>query len=376
LANTGIIVGLASILFVLYVIALYPILLAFLARGKRVSSPPCTTFPTVSVILPVHNGAAFIRAKLDTLAHLDYPPEKLRVLVISDGSTDGTDELVRADGRAELIRVPRGGKPAALTAGIARATGEILFFTDVRQDLSPNSLRDLVAQLEDPGVGVATGELVIRGGASDGPGLYWQYEVWIRSNLSRLGVLQGATGCIYAMRREYAVAVPEHILADDVFLPLAAYFRGKRIVLDMRAKAFDYPTELGVEFRRKVRTLAGMYQIVGAYPRLLAPGSRGAWHFASHKLGRLLLPFALLALLFSSLEIPPPYGTILLAGQVVVYAAGLLGLILPRSSPVARITNPAGTFLVLMAAAFCAAFALFIPSQRLWKQTAIRTPQN
>ena len=178
------------------------------------------------------------------------------------------------------------------------------------------------------------------------------------------------------MRREYAVPLPEQTLLDDVYLPLAAFFRGKKIVLEPRAKAFDYPADLNVEFRRKVRTLAGVYQVIGAYPRLLWPGTRGWLHFTSHKLLRLLLPFALLALLISSFWLPDPFRLVLLACQAVVYGLALLDFIVPRSSPLKRLSTAASTFVVLMAAAFCATPALFVSAQRLWKQTAIRQPQT
>jgi hypothetical protein len=184
--------------------------------------------------------------------------------------------------------------------------------------------------------------------------------------------LQGATGCIYAMRREYAVPLPEQTLADDVYLPLAAYFRGQRIVLEPDARAFDYTPQLGAEFRRKVRTLAGMYQVVGAYPRLLWPGSRGWLHFVSHKMARLMLPVALLALLISSFQVPDPYRVVLLAGQGAVYGLALLDVLVPRGFPLKRLTSFARTFVVMIAAAACAAAALLVPNQRLWQPTAIR----
>ncbi len=376
----AIIVCIVSVAYLAYVILLYPLLLAFLARGRKGQCAAVSEFPTISVVLPVYNGEAFIRAKLETLFALDYPANKIQILVISDGSTDATDELVRTcgDARVELIRVTRRGKPAALNAGFARATGEVFFFTDVRQALSPNTLRDLTARLADPQVGAATGELIIRkyDTTAGGPGLYWRYEVLIRSRLSRLGVLQGATGCIYVMRREYAVKLPEHTLADDIYLPLAAFSAGKRIVFEPAAKAFDYPAPLRVEFRRKVRTLAGVYQIIAAYPRLLLPTTRGWFHFLSHKVARLLLPFALIALLIASFYLPNPFRMTLLSCQAAVYGLALLDFAMPPGFPLKRLSVPAGTFLVLMAAALCATLAPFVPVQRLWKQSEIRHSQT
>src|SRR5262249_27307012 len=154
--------------------------------------------------------------------------------VLSDGSTDRTHEEVRrfiSRANVHLIVLPRGGKAAALNAGIARATGEILFMTDVRQQLAPDSLNHLVACFADPEVGVVSGELVIREGVGQeeaSVGLYWKYEKWIRKQLTRVDSVLGATGCIYAMRRELATPLPENTLVDDMFLPLAAFFRGYR----------------------------------------------------------------------------------------------------------------------------------------------------
>ena len=145
-----------------------------------------------------------------------------------------------------------------MNTALAQAKGEILFFTDVRQQFHPDSLANLVACFADPEVGVVSGELVIRDGTGieeASVGLYWKYEKWIRKQLSRLDSIMGATGCIYAMRRELAIPLPEGTLNDDMYLPLEAFFRGYRVILDDSALAFDYPTPLASEFRRKVRTL-------------------------------------------------------------------------------------------------------------------------
>ena len=255
---------------------------------------------TVSVILPVHNGERWIRAKLESIQALDYPPELVEILVVSDGSTDTTENIVRSfrgRTRIQFLGVPKRGKAVALNTALAQAKGEILFFTDVRQQFHPDSLANLVACFADPQVGVVSGELVIRDGSGieeASVGLYWKYEKWIRKQLSRLDSIMGATGCIYAMRRELAVTLPEGTLNDDMYLPLEAFFRGYRVILDDSALAFDYPTPLASEFRRKVRTLAGVYQIVGAYPALLGPRNRMWIHFVSHKLARLVMPWAMI----------------------------------------------------------------------------------
>src|SRR6185436_6725197 len=173
----------------------------------------------------------------ESILSLDYPRDLLEVLVISDGSTDASDSIAGefVSSGVRLLRVPRGGKAAALNAGIAQARGEILFFTDVRQTLAPDSLRHLVASLADPTVGSVTGELYIVTGDRQEEadmGLYWRYEVWARKQMTRIDSIFGATGCIYAMRRELVEPIPADTLTDDAAFPLSTFFRGYRMILD------------------------------------------------------------------------------------------------------------------------------------------------
>ena len=268
-------VFLLSAVFVLYVLAGYPLLLAIRARGggRPVAKAPSQC--PVTLLLAVKDGERFIASKLRSILELDYPRDLLQVIVISDGSTDSTDRIVAefAPHGVELLRVPPGGKAAALTAGMARASGEILFFTDVRQRLAPESLRNLVACFSDPHVGVASGELIILDGQTReeaSVGLYWRYEKWMRRRLSQIDSVMGATGCIYCIRRSLAVPLPADTLLDDVYLPVAAFFRGYRVIWDDSAKAYDYPAPLDAEFRRKIRTQAGVYQLLSSYPQLRA----------------------------------------------------------------------------------------------------------
>jgi poly-beta-1,6-N-acetyl-D-glucosamine synthase len=357
--------------FILYVLFGYPALLAALAsrRPKPIHRGPIRL--TVSILLPVRNGEAWIRQKLESILRLDYPRELLEILVIPNGSTDATGAI--AEGfephGVQLVRLAEAGKAEAINEGMKRARGEILFFTDVRQELDPESLSHLVECFTDPSVGVASGELIIREGETRqeaDTGLYWRYEKWIRRRLSALDSIFGATGSIYAMRRELAVPLPPGTLLDDVHLPLAAFFRGYRLVLDERAKAFDIPASLKTEFRRKVRTQAGTYQVIRAYPGLLGPANRLWIHFVSHKFGRLLLPFALLVLAASSFGLPEPWRTTALVLQAIFYLAAALDLAVPERARIKRLTSPARTFVVLMAAALAAVSVLFRPGRALW----------
>jgi cellulose synthase/poly-beta-1,6-N-acetylglucosamine synthase-like glycosyltransferase len=323
--------------------------------------------------MAVRNGERWIREKLDCILALRYLHECLQVVVVSDGSGDGTDGIVReyAASGVELVRVPAGGKAMALNAGMERARGEILFFTDVRQHLEPDSLSRLVSCFADPSVGVVSGELVITKGHGSvketHTGLYWRYEKFIRKQLSQIDSIPGATGCIYAIRAELARPIPAGTLLDDVYLPMVAFFRGYRVIIDETARAYDAPTGLDVEFRRKVRTLAGVYQVIGQFPGLLSPWSNRMWiHFVSHKLGRLLLPFALALIFASSFGLPKPFGAVALAAQAVFYAMGAVDRWIPEPTPIKRLSSVVCTFLALMAASAWAASILLRPSKDFW----------
>jgi hypothetical protein len=367
----------ASVVFIVYVLFGYPLLLEFLSRGpgRRVRKARQDKF--VSVLLPVRNGERWIGNKLENILALDYPADLVETIVISDGSTDATAAIAEtfSGHRVRVIELPPGGKAVALTAALREARGDILFFTDVRQRLEPDSLRQLVSCFADPEVGVVSGELVIVEGDSleeANVGLYWKYEKRIRKGLSHIDSILGATGCIYAMRRELAVPVPRGTLLDDVYQPLNAFFKGYRVIMDESARAYDFPTLLGSEFRRKVRTQAGMFQIMRAYPALLGPGNRMWIHFMSHKLGRLMLPWALIAAFGSALALPDPFRILMLAPQVAFYALALVDQWVPEHTLLKRLSSPIRTFTVLMAAALCAPFALLAPSEKVWKETAVR----
>ena len=251
------------------------------------------------MILAVHNGAGFIGKKIETLFALDYPGDSIEFIIVSDGSTDRTGDIVAAtqDPRIRYVAKPKQeGKAAALNDAILLARGEVLFFTDVRQPLDSQALRHLVANLADPTVGAVTGELrLLRGdsGEQADMDLYWRYELWARSKQSRIDSLFNTTGCIYAMRRELAAPIPADTLSDDAALPLGAFFRGYRVIFDPAAIAYDYPAVAGTEFRRRLRTLAGLWQISARFPALFTSRNRMRWHFLSHKFGRLALPSGL-----------------------------------------------------------------------------------
>jgi cellulose synthase/poly-beta-1,6-N-acetylglucosamine synthase-like glycosyltransferase len=297
--------GIGFLLFVGYTYAGYPLLITAWARARpRPLRPQLGFAPSVSVCIAVHNGADFLREKVASLQALDYPAEQLEILLCSDGSSDETEsiarELAAQDPRIRLWASPvRKGKPSALNELVAAARGEVLLMTDVRQPLSRGALRALLEPLSDPGIGCVSGNLVLLGDA--GASAYWRYEKLIRSAEAQLGAMVGVSGSIYAMRREDYGELPVDVLLDDMYVPLALVQKRKRIVMSEAAQAFDRACADEQEFSRKARTLAGNFQLVHKLPWLLFPFRNPLWfQLWSHKLARLLCPFALLGLLFTA----------------------------------------------------------------------------
>jgi cellulose synthase/poly-beta-1,6-N-acetylglucosamine synthase-like glycosyltransferase len=370
-----------------YIVLGYPLLLKF-GRGRN--APPVRKDlnyqPSVSAVIAVYNGAAQVAAKLDTLLALDYPADRFEIIIVSDGSTDATARIVRAyaervgSGTGKpgivLIEAPRGGKAASLNVGIARAAGEILFFTDVRQAMDPASLRHLAANFADPTVGAVTGEMHLRRGDSGEQAdmdLYWRYEIWARTRHSEIDSLFNTTGCIYALRRSLAGPIPPDTLTDDAILPLRAFFEGYRVVFDPAAIAWDFPAVSGTEFRRRFRTLAGLCQVHARVPQLFGSRNRMRWHFLSHKFGRLALPWTLLLIFGATMSMRGSgLKAALLALEMAPLVLALLNGLVPQSFPLKRLCSPARTFLVMNAASFCAPAVFVLAAETIWKPTVTK----
>ena len=376
--TAAILLGLGTAI-ALYVMVGYPLLLAFIpGRSAPEIAKDLGFRATVSVLLAVHNGVAFIRQKLECLLALDYPRDLIQILVVSDGSDDGTDEIVQeyAGRGVKLIRVPRAGKAAALNAALAQSTGEILFFTDVRQALAPDALAQLVANFADPTIGAVTGELRIlnpdRAGEQADMELYWRYELWARRRHSRIDSIFSVTGCIYAMRRSLAEPLRPDTLTDDASFSLQAFFQGYRVVFDSSAIAQDYPTATGGEFRRKLRTLAGLWQVYLRQPKIFSRANRMRFHFLSHKFMRLVLPWAVLLIWASTLALPNSvFRQFLLVDEALLVILAAADFVVPRGFPLKRISSPARTFVAMNAAAFLALVFLWAPPQTVWKPTRV-----
>ncbi|MCK5797286.1 MAG: glycosyltransferase family 2 protein, partial [Deltaproteobacteria bacterium] len=314
--------------------------------------------PTVSVVLVARNEETQIGTKLDNLLALDYPQEKLDILVVSDASSDETDKIVQsyADRRVHLARsdTPQ-GKASGLNRGVAQAQGELLLFCDARQRIDRSALRHLVAWFADPKVGAVSGELQID--SAKGPGAYWAYEKRIRHAEGQVDSVVGATGALYAIRRRLYRDLPEDCLLDDVFTPMQIVLQGYRVAFESDAKVYDNEASVKGEFARKARTLAGNYQLLRQLPELLDPRkNRLFFQLVSHKLLRLACPFALISLFGANTYLVltgapgwPLYAATL-AGQVAAYGLATKAILL-GSEDSSRLTRLSETFVTLNAAA-------------------------
>jgi len=313
----------------------YPLLIAAWARRRRAAVYRDEALPPVSILVVAHDEARRIDARIQNLLALDYPRELLDIMIASDGSTDGTVERARAY-EAEGVRVfafpGRRGKAGVLNELLPQARAEIVTLADARQQFEAEALRALVAPFQDGRVGAVSGELMLLSGndrrLGQGVGLYWRYEKWIRGNEARADSTVGTTGAIYAIRRRLFEPIPPDTILDDVLVPMRIVRQGYRALFEPRARAHDrISARPGDEFQRKVRTIAGNFQLFARERWLLDPRRNRIWfQTASHKALRLLTPFMMAVVFLGSLALEPAWlSQIMLAGQAAFYAAALAG---------------------------------------------------
>lgn len=353
----------------------YPLLMRVLGRGRRpaIAGSP-ETWPAITVVIAACNEEARIGARVRDVFAQDYPGDRLQVIVVDDGSGDAT---VRAadigDPRCRVITLARnGGKAIALDTALRAVTTPITVFADARQRFAPGTLRALVRPFSDPEVGAVAGELRIRdahGGQGD-LGLYMRIERRLRHDESTLGWLHGVSGAIHALRTSLFVAMPAGTLLDDMWLPLHVVFAGKRVAMTEHAIAWDSASaHHGEEFARKVRTLAGNWQLIARLPRLLLPWRNPVWFaWCSHKLSRLLAPWAMLGALLACALSPDPVYRALFLVQCIGYGFALSAILLPGIARRLPLASTAATFLMLNTAALLSLpAAMSRDGNRLWK---------
>jgi cellulose synthase/poly-beta-1,6-N-acetylglucosamine synthase-like glycosyltransferase len=293
--------------------------------------------PRVSVIVAAHDEEPVIERRLANLLALEYPTEKVEIVVASDESTDGTNELVAAvaerEPRVRLVACPRGGKVSAQNRAVRETSGEVVAFSDANATWAPDALRRLVENLADPEVAYVCGQLQLQAvDGSNQEGRYWHYEMWLREHESQLGSVTGGNGSIYAMKREDYVEVDPRF-GHDLALPYLLVQRGRRAVYEPEATAFEKPTPTNeAEYRRKVRMFEHCWLITlrGSMLRRLPPGY--LIQIVSHRLLRYGSGVLHVVLLGASLALAGDgrVYALVLAGQLALLAAAAAGV------PVAR----------------------------------------
>jgi cellulose synthase/poly-beta-1,6-N-acetylglucosamine synthase-like glycosyltransferase len=327
----------ASVGLLVYAHAGYPLVLWLLSRLRGREDLPqeaAEPLPAVSLIVAAHDEEAVIERKVVDALSLDYPRDRLEVIVASDGSTDRTVELARAAGADLVLDLPRGGKVAALNAAVERARGEVLAFSDANSFWEPDALRRLVTRLAAPGVGYACGQVLFEAdGASNEEGLYWRYEMAVRELESRLAGVTGGNGAINAVRRD-AYLFLEPTRGQDISFPYELVKRGWRPVYVPEARARErLASTMGGEFERKRRMMAGAWSAMLSHGllSLRGYGPLYAVEVLSHRLLRYASPLLHLLALGTNIALVGrgPVYSVTLAAQAALLAAAAVGAVWP-----------------------------------------------
>jgi cellulose synthase/poly-beta-1,6-N-acetylglucosamine synthase-like glycosyltransferase len=370
-----------------YVYAGYPLLLwlaAALGLGRPVQRGD--GLPAVTLVVSAYNEAGVIKAKLDNSAALDYPRDRLEVLVVSDASSDGTDAIVAAYGApARLLRMnDRGGKTLGLNAAVAAARGQVIVFSDANAMYQRDAIRQLVANFADPAVGAVIGESRYLIGEDDpstqSENTYWSYELAIKQLESRLGSVVGGDGAIYAIRAPLYRDMAAGDLSDFVN-PLQIVAQGRRVVYEPRAVSFEGGAEgYAAEYRRKVRIVNRAWRATWKMRALLNPLRAGffAVEFWSHKLLRWLVPWLLLIVFVANLALVArgtPYAVLLVA-QLACYALALVGWLRVRAgSEPGRVAGIPYYFCLVNLASLVALIQVFAGRQyTTWNSSRLPDP--
>jgi glycosyltransferase involved in cell wall biosynthesis len=359
-----------------YPYAIYPLLLALFNRrgGARVPAADRSYLPTLTILMPVHNEAVRVVVKMRNLLALDYPAEKIQILVIGDGCTDDTLERARdeSQGRATILPLAtRGGKAAALNAGLAQASGEIVVFTDAGIVLEPQSVRRLVAHFSDPRVGCVSGEDYIEGAETEG--LYGRLELLLRREEARLHSIAGASGCFYAQRRTLCLPFVSG-MAPDFLSVLNTVRLGSRALAEPAARgSMTATSSQRAEYTRKVRTfLRGITALFGN-AALLNPLRYPAYSFIlwSHKMARWLAPLPMIGCLVTAwLLRADSFYLFAFIAQCALYLLALAGLAWPKVAAASGVIRLSAFFLLVNVAALHA-LAMWVGGKRVevWEPT-------
>jgi len=364
----------SAFFFLLYTFIGYPLLLRLVKKDPPITIKQNSELPDITVVLCIYNSADILKARIENILNSDYPIDKLRILVVSDGSTDQPELVINAlnSPSIEFIQYEKNqGKSFALNYSQQFIKTSLVAFADVRQTFEPQALKYLSSGLADDSIGAISGNLKIQpNGNSEDPGLYWRYEKSIRIKESDLHSLLGVTGAIYMAKTSLLPKIPSNSLLDDMYVPLSIVKQGYKIKFCEQAVAYDIASSTTEEeFTRKVRTLAGNYQLIQQLPWLLSFRRNPLFfQFISHKVARLIMPVALIIMLLSSLAIESPMITMFYWAQVVFYSYTFTGFLLKDYN--LPLVNTCISFCSLNLAALVATWKYFTVKDitTLWKK--------
>jgi cellulose synthase/poly-beta-1,6-N-acetylglucosamine synthase-like glycosyltransferase len=323
----------ASLAALVWTHAAYPAFVTLLARVMRRPVSSGDIEPSVAVIVAAYNEEPVIARRIENLLALDYPRDKLRVVVSSDASSDRTEEIALSYPGVQVVTNPRGGKVAAQDRAVRQTDSEIVAFTDGNATWAPDALRLLVRPFADPEVAYVAGQLrLLSADGSNREGAYWRYEMGVRAAESRLGSITGGNGSIYALRRSDYVEVDPRF-GHDLSLPYLLVQHGRRAVYEPAAHAFEKPTPTNEsEYRRKVRMFEHCWLIVLRGKMLRRLGLTYGLEIVSHRLLRYASGVLHLALLLSSVALVGNgwFYALVLAAQLALVVAAVLGVGLAR----------------------------------------------
>lgn len=380
----------SSVAVVLYTYFVYPVILLLLSAlaqlradlrylfnraNRRVARIGEAEVPSVTFVIPAHNEELHLPEKLNNIQALDYPREKLQVIIVSDGSTDGTNEIlgtIREPYLETIILPQRAGKANALNCATARAHNDILVFSDASTLFEPDTVKTLARHFRDPLVGAVCGSLRFQASpeSQQTEGVYWKYESALRLMENRLGATLTASGAVYALRRNAYSPLRPNAVLDDFLVPMNARRLGYRVLYDPEAIATDFaPDTIVGEFARRVRIAAGSFQALPSLMRVPLRGVTG-FCFFSHKLLRWIVPFVLIAILISNaMLLHRPFYRACAGLQIALYAWALLGLAFHKHVKQLRYAL-VGYFLLAMNAAFLVGFFRYLQNREAidWKR--------
>ncbi len=352
--------------FLSYHYLLYPLMVMFLAqivgRGNKNGDASSGDLPRVSLIIAAYNEEKVIGRKIENSLALNYPPDLLQIIVVSDGSGDSTPAIVKQYAERGVVSMhepARRGKTAALNRGVSAASGDIVLFSDANNDYNPNATRALVRHFEDASVGGVCGIKRIREArdreSSEGDSLYWRYESAIKLAESKLGSITNGDGEIFAIRRTLYVPMDETVINDDAELTLHIVQQGYRVLYEPGAESYEFASiDIRDDFFVKVRMVAGGFQTISRHASFLfPPRSWFTFAFFSHKVLRWTAPLFLIALLAACLPLAasPLYAT-LLGMQLGFYGLATTGWLMRRCGHLPTIIYVPFYFCAMNTAAF------------------------